>query len=212
MGTGKAQPGRPPCGARTRSGSLQRLSPLGPCSALEGGVVRRYQQRTRGQAGPQRGPDDCRHPGAPSLSPACGVSLHGVRRVGVKLSEAGEQRAGAGGGPSTAVTPLLGSLGRMGSPTGLAPPLQPRTFQGGATPHPRAQQGPLGGETGLGSGGGVVTAARTRGWGHDGVSSPHYPPTPQDGQPGVCSQISLAWVPRAHPTGTPPLCPLPGLF
>ena len=146
MGTGKAQPGRPPLwSSRTLGPSLQRLSPLGPGSALEGGVVRRYQPRTRGQAGPQRGPDDCRHPGAPSLNPTCGVSLHGVRGVGVKRSEAGEQRAGAGGGPSTAVTPLLGSLGRKGSPTGLAPlPRQPRTFQGGATPQPRHSRALLG--------------------------------------------------------------------
>lgn len=76
VGTGKAQPGGLPLWS---SHTLrQRLSPLGPRSALEGGVARRYQQRTRGQAGPQQGPDDRRRPGAPGLGPACGVSLHGL--------------------------------------------------------------------------------------------------------------------------------------
>ena len=104
------------------------------------------------------------------------------------------------------VTPLLRSLGRRGSPAGLAPTASPEPSRVGLPPQPGHSRA-SGAETGLGGGRGVVTAAGTRGWGQDGVSSPRHPPTPQDERPGVCSQISPAWVPRAHPTGTPP--PLP---
>lgn len=175
-------------------------------------MARRYQQSTREQAGPQRGPDDHGRAGAPGLSPACGVGLHGARRgqgtESPKTPTVGCTPLPQGHGRTIncTVTPLLRCLGRRGSPAGLAPTANPEPSRVGLPPHP-GTAGPLGGETGLGGGRGVVTAAWTRGWGQDGVSSPRYPPTPQDEQPGVCSQISPAWAPRAHPTGTPP--PLP---
>ena len=216
-------PEGPPCGpplwsSRTLGPSLQRLSPRGPRSALEGGVARRYQQSTRGQAGPQWDPDDHRRPGAPGLSPTCGVGLHGVRGVGVGLGEAREQRArrphsgthapspGPREDPHLHHHPTSEEPGEEGESRRPGPHRQPRAFQGGAAPPPGHSRA-SGGETGLGGGRGVVTAAGTRGWGQGGVSSPRYPPTPQDEQPGVCSQISPAWAPRAHPTGSPP--PLP---
>lgn len=132
-------------------------------------------------------------------------------RGGGEARRGGGTESGAGGRTISCSHPTPGEPGEEGESHRLGPRRQPRAFRVGP-PRLGVQQGPLRGETGLGGGGGVVTAAGTRGWGQDGVSSPCHPPTPQDEQPGVCSQISLAWVPRAHPTGTPPLCPLPGLF